>query len=463
MNVDVAIIGSGPGGYVAALRAKQLGLNVLCIEKEPSLGGTCLNVGCIPSKALLQSTEYYEKVLKEGKQHGIDCRDLSANLLQMMKRKAEIVKGLTEGIAGLFKRHGVAHLAGQARFISDHQLEVLRGSDRTLVDAKNVILATGSEPISLPFLPFDEKIVLSSTGALSLAEVPKKMIVIGAGAIGLELASVYRRLGAEIIVVEMLDRIAPAMDLGVSKQFQRILEKQGFLFHLSTKVTGAKIGKKDISLSLVKDNQTSELKADLVLVAIGRRPFTQGLGLHEAGIQTNPAGFVQVDSSFRTSRPHVFAIGDLIEGPMLAHKASEEGIAVAEIIAGKAHHLNYLAIPNVIYTWPEVASVGFTEEEARKSGLEIKIGSYPFKGNPRARCSGEEDGFVKVIGEAKSGRLIGMHILGAHASEMIGEGMIAIEKKATLEDLARAPHAHPTLSEAIREAALSALGRVLHM
>lgn len=454
---DLIVIGSGPGGYVAALRAAQKGMRVLCVEKDPTFGGTCLNVGCIPSKALLHSSELYHNVAVHAKENGVELSDLKVNLAQMMGRKEKIVGGLTQGIAFLFKKQKVETLCGEARLVSPNRIRV--GEEEVEADA--ILLATGSEPIALPFLPFDEKRVLSSTGALSLPKVPKKMILIGAGVIGLELGSVYRRLGAEIEVIELLDRVTPTLDREISKATQQILTKQGLIFHLGTKVIGASLDAKSISLEL--DREPKTVSADVVLIAIGRRPFSKGLGLEELGVQKDPVGRVIVDGSFRTSVPSIYAIGDLIDGPMLAHKASEEGIAAVDGIAGQSAEINYLAIPNVMYTSPEVAGVGMTEEEAKEAGLSLLIGKVPFKAIPRARCTGEEEGFVKLIGERSSDRLIGLHIIGANASEMIHEGVMALKKKATLKEIAEASHAHPTLSEAIKEAALLARGEGLHL
>lgn len=460
---DLVVIGSGPGGYVAAVRAAQLGFKTACIEKDKTLGGTCLNVGCIPSKALLSTSEHYEWILKESASHGIDAKEVSYSLEKMMQRKNQVVKGLTDSVAILFKKYGISSIQGTARLTSSHLIEVDGPEGKQVVEAANIILATGSEPTPLPFLPFDEKSVLSSTGALSLERVPQKLLVIGAGVIGVELASVYNRLGSKVILIEMLDTICPAMDHAISRMLLQTLKKQGLEFHLGAKVLKAEKGKKEVTLTVEENGQQVDYVADAVLVAVGRRPYTTGLNLKEFGVDVTAKGFVVVDGNFRTSIPHIYAIGDIIEGPMLAHRASEEGIAAAEIIAGQKPHINYLAIPNVIYTHPEAAAVGMTETEARAAGLQLKVGQCQFRANARARCTGDVDGVVKVIGESSTGRLVGMHILGSAASEMIGEGVIAMERKATLEELGRASHAHPTLSESIKEACLQALGKSIHI
>lgn len=457
-HYDLIVIGSGPGGYVAAIRAAQNHMKVACVEKESTLGGTCLNVGCIPSKALLHSTEYYHRIAKEGKIHGIEAPDLRFDLKQMMERKESIVAGLVKGIGFLFKKNGVEWIRGEAALTSATTVQV---GEKTY-EAKQILLATGSFPIPLPFLPFDEKRVLSSTGALSLPQVPKRMLIVGAGVIGLELGSVYQRLGAQIEVVELMDRVIPNFDREISKQVFHILQKQGFAIHLNVKVTKGSVNKQ-VKLTFTSKEGEHEVEGDVVLVSIGRRPFVKGLGLEKVGVTQDSQGRVIVDGHFRTSIPTIFAIGDLVDGPMLAHKASEEGIAVVDWLAGTKANVNYLAIPNVMYTWPEVASVGMTEEEAKEAGLELLIGKVPFKAIPRARCSGDEEGMVKIIGEKKSHRLIGLHIIGPNASEMIHEGVLGIEKKMTLQDIGHASHAHPTSSEAIKEAALVALGQAVHL
>lgn len=443
MDFDVIVIGSGPGGYVAAVRCAQLGLKTACIEKNSTLGGTCLNVGCIPSKTLLQSSEEYAWITKKAAESGINVTQASYDFSKMMKRKDEIVKGLVDSVASLFKRHNIERINGAATFIGANEVEV-SGKKYT---AKNFILATGSEPIQLPFLPFNEKTIISSTGALSLPKVPESLAVIGGGVIGVELASVYNRLGSKVTVIEMMDTLCPGMDKTITKALLQSLKKQGIEFQLGAQVKSAQGTRLNLG--------DKSLDANIVLVAVGRRPYSKGLGLEKIGIDK-----IEVDSCFRTKHPHIFAIGDLIPGPMLAHRAMEEGIAVAEFIAGKKPLVNYMTIPNVVYTHPEVATVGYTEEEAK--GMELLIGTAYFKGNARARCAGDTDGLVKVIGEKNSGRLIGLHIIGPHASEMIGEGVAAIEKKMKVNELAHMVHAHPTLTEAIKEAAEAAAGWPIH-
>lgn len=457
-HYDVAIIGSGPGGYVAAIRCAQLGLKTCCIEKRATLGGVCLNVGCIPSKALLHSSELYWKLQKEAASHGIHMKELSFDFSETMARKEKVVLGFTKGIEGLFKKNKVDWIQGTAKLKNAHEIEV--GAE--VIAADSIILATGSEPIELPFLPFDEKKILSSTGALSLQQIPKKLLVVGAGVIGVELGSVYQRLGSEVVFIEFLDRICPAFDLALSKGLQKSLTAQGMTFHLSHKVLKADISE-TISLSVESPSGPLTFSSDAVLVAVGRKPVSKNLGLEAAGIQPDSKGFIPIDAAFRTSQPHIFAIGDLVEGPMLAHKASEEGIAVAELIAGHRPTLDYFSIPNVIYTYPEVASVGLTEEEVKKHGLSYKSATFPFKANSRARCTGEEEGFVKILAEEKTHRILGVHILGAHASELIAEAVFAVASRSTVDQLAETCHAHPTLSETLKEAALAVFKAPIHL
>ncbi|MDJ0652133.1 MAG: dihydrolipoyl dehydrogenase [Simkaniaceae bacterium] len=453
-SFDLIVIGAGPGGYVAAIRAAQLGLKTACIDKEKALGGTCLNSGCIPSKCLLHSSEMYADILHNAKAHGIEASP-QVNFSQMMKRKGEVMSGLNRGIAALFKKNKVTSMTGAATFKDPHTLTV-GGMEYS---AKNFILATGSEPIPLPFLPFDEKTILSSTGALTLQEVPKKIIIVGAGIIGVELGSVYSRLGTEVHFVEFLDKICPTLDAAISKTLQQTLTKQGLTFHLSSKVASGEITKSGVTL-LIEGG--AFLRADKVLLAIGRRPYTQNLGLETVQIRPDKRGFIPIDANFRTTQPHIYAIGDLVDGPMLAHKASEEGYAVAELLAGKMPHIDYIAMPSVVYTHPEVGAVGLTEQEAKAKNIPIKIGQFPFKANSRARCVGDDLGFVKLIAHAQTQTLIGAHIISAHAGELIAEATLALQTGATAFDLAHSCYAHPTLSEALKEAALALIAQPIH-
>ncbi len=454
MEFDVVVIGAGPGGYVAAIRAAQLGFKVACIDKRGEPGGTCLNTGCIPSKTLLHASELYWRMSKEAARFGIQAEKVSFKLSEMMTRKQSVIKGFNEGILGLFKKNKVTYLKEAAKILTPTSLQL----SQDVIQTKFIILATGSEPIALPFLPFDEKRVVSSTGALAFEHVPKKLLVIGAGIIGVELGSVYSRLGAHVEFIEFLDKICPTLDDDISKELQRILTSQGMTFHLSSKVTGAEIS----SQSVLIKTSTQDMTADAVLVAVGRRPYTQTLGLEALGITPNAKGFIAVDGQFRTTVSNIFAIGDIIDGPMLAHKASEEGMAVAEIIAGKSPKIEYMAIPNVVYTEPEVGAVGLTESEAKALNLSYNVASCAFKVNSRAKCNGEEEGFVKVLSDKTTDKILGMHIIGAHASELIAEGCLAIQKKLTALDLAQTPCAHPTLSEAIKEACLALHKKAIH-
>ncbi len=467
-SYDLAIIGAGPGGYVAAIRAGQLGLRTVCIDRRAELGGTCLNVGCIPSKALLQSTENWTSLVAHGADHGIDAKGAKVDFDKIMQRKVGIVTSFCQGIKGLFKKNKVDQLTGHAKLKSANEislLDVATGKEKEVVRAKNIILATGSDSVALPFLPVDEERIVTSTGALSLKKVPKRLVVIGGGVIGVELGSVYARLGSEVHVVEMLDMICPGMDRHVREGLHALLKKQGLHFHLSTKVLGADVGKKSIALSIEPQGGKPEtLECDVAMVSVGRRPFSENLGLDVVGVRKDSRGFVEIDDSFRTSVPNIYAVGDLVPGPMLAHKASEEGVAVVEMLAGNHPHVSYMAIPSVVYTSPEAAGVGFTEEQAREAGLDLMVGKFPFKASSRARCVGVDDGFVKVIGDKKSGRLLGMHILGHMAGELIATGVLAMEQNALVADLCGLPAAHPTLSESIKEAALAAYhGKAIHI
>ncbi len=462
-SFDLAVIGAGPGGYVAAIRAAQLGLRVALIEKEASLGGTCLNVGCIPSKALLESSELYYQATHAFPAHGITTGRVSFDLAKMMARKDQVVDELTKGIGMLMKKNKIKVLRGWGRLAGEGRVVVGKDDGNEEIEAKNILLAMGGVPIELPFLPFDGKHIVTSTEALSFERVPEHLVVVGAGAVGLELGSVWSRLGARVTVIEMLPKIVPFADRQVSKALEKSLTKQGLAFRLKSKVTGAEIEGDAIKVTVQKEKDESELvTCDKLLVAIGRRPLTEGVGLEEAGVRTDPSGRIEVDDRLQTSVPGVYAVGDLVQGPMLAHKAEEEGVAVAEQIAGKPGHVNYQAIPSVVYTWPEVAQVGMTEEEAKDQGLPIKSGRSYFKANARAKCMGEEDGLVKVISHADTDRLLGIHILGPHASEMIAEAVTAFEFGGSAEDVGRSVHAHPTLSEAIKEAALAVERRQIH-
>ncbi|MGH7458672.1 MAG: dihydrolipoyl dehydrogenase [Longimicrobiaceae bacterium] len=455
---DLIVLGGGPGGYVAAIRAAQLGMKVSCVEKEPALGGTCLRVGCIPSKALLDSTELYHQLREKAAVHGISSGDISIDVAAMMERKDGVVDQLTRGVAGLFKKNKIEWVKGFGQLNSADTVEVESGESGRTLKGKNVLLATGSVPVELPFLKFDGKKVVDSTGALSLERVPEQLVVIGGGYIGLELGSVWLRLGSRVTVLEMLDTIMPGMDAEVVKETAKVLKKQGFEIRTGTKVTGADSKGKRVKVEVEGGDPIS---ADVVLVAVGRRAYTEGMGFEEAGIRLEH-GFIQVDDRYRTGVANVYAIGDAIGGKMLAHKAEEEGVAAVENMAGGRGRVNYDAIPGVVYTWPEAASVGLTEEEARERGR-VKVGRFPFAANGRAKAMGEADGFVKVIADAESDRLLGLHILGPRASDLIAEAALAVEFEASAEDIALSVHAHPTLPEAVKEAALAAHGRVIHL
>jgi dihydrolipoamide dehydrogenase len=458
---DVIIIGSGPGGYVCAIRAAQLGLKVACVEKMPTLGGTCLNIGCIPSKALLQSSEEFEKTKHALKDHGVLVEGVKLDLARMQARKTEVVSANTKGVELLFRKNKITWLKGTGRITAPGSVDV----GGTSYAAKNIVIATGSDSVPLPGVTVDEKRIVTSTGALELDKVPGHLVVIGAGVIGLELGSVWRRLGAEVTVIEFLDHIVPGMDTEIATAFQRILQKQGLKFRLSMKVTSASPGADGVSLTAepVKGGAAETIAADIVLVSIGRRPYTDGLGLEAAGVDLDERKRVKTDAHYATNVPGIYAIGDVIAGPMLAHKAEDEGVALAEILAGQAGHVNYGAIPSVVYTWPEVASVGQTEEELKAGGVAYTVGKFPFTANGRARAMGDTDGFVKILADKATDRLLGAHIIGPDAGTLIAELTTAIEFGASAEDVARICHAHPTLSEAVKEAALAAEGRALHI
>lgn len=455
---DVVIIGSGPGGYVCAIRAAQLGLKTALIEKEKTLGGTCLNIGCIPSKALLESSEHYENALHSFTSHGIKLSNVELDLPTMLGRKEKVVKELTQGIAFLMKKNKVEVFKGTGRVASPNSVEVKNeAGETTKLETKNIVLASGSVPVELPFLKFDETKVVSSTGALSLKQVPKQLVVIGAGVIGLELGSVWKRLGAEITVIEYANKICGTLDTGIATQFQKVLSKQGIKFLLEKKVTGAQVTDKGVTLTFegVTDGTKGEIKADVVLVAIGRKAFSDGLGIKELGVEQDKAGRVVVNSQYQTNIPSIRAIGDLITGPMLAHKAEEEGVAVAEYLAGKHGHVNYDTVPSVIYTWPEVACVGLSEDQLKEKNIPYVVGAFPFAANGRAKALGYTEGQVKILAHKETDKILGVHILGPRASEIIAEAVIAMEFGSSSEDLARSFHAHPTLAETIREAALA--------
>ncbi len=466
MAYDLIVIGTGPGGYVCAIRAAQLGLKVAVVEKDKTFGGTCLNVGCIPSKALLHASHSFEHAGHQFEAMGIKVGKPKLDLAAMQKFKETGVDGNVKGVAFLFKKNKVDPFVGRGRIVAPGQVEVMAedGSKQTL-ETKAIVIATGSDVARLRGIEIDEKRVVSSTGALALDKVPEKMLVVGAGVIGLELGSVWRRLGSEVVVVEFLDRILPGMDLEVAKQFQRILQKQGMTFKLAHKVSAvANSGKRlQATVEPAAGGAGETIEADVVLVSVGRVPFTEGLGLDEAGVKKDNRGRVVVDAHFQTNVSGIYAIGDVIAGPMLAHKAEDEGVAAAEIIAGQAGHVNYDVIPNVIYTFPEVASVGKSEEELKEAGITYNVGKFPFTANGRAKVNMETDGFVKILADSKTDRVLGVHIVGSDAGNMIAEAAIAMEFGASSEDIARTCHAHPTLTEAVKEAALAVEKRAIHI
>ncbi len=467
MSYDLIVIGTGPGGYVCAIRAAQLGLATAVVEKRETFGGTCLNIGCMPSKALLHASEMFAEARDHFAEMGIGVPAPTLDLPKMMAFKDEGVDGNTKGVAFLLKKNRVDTYRGTATIKGVGQVEIA-GEDGSnqLIETKNIVIATGSEVSPLRGVKIDETIVVSSTGALSLSAVPKKLVVVGGGVIGLELGSVWRRLGAEVTVVEYLDRILPGMDGEVAKQFQRILQKQGFAFRLSTKVTGVETSGTGAKVTVAPaegEGASEVLNADIVLVATGRYAYTAGLGLADLGVKTDARGRVEIDSHFSTNVTGIYAIGDVVAGPMLAHKAEDEGLAVAEIIAGKAGHVNYEVIPSVVYTFPEVASVGKTEEELQGAGTGYNVGKFPFTANGRAKVNKTTDGFVKILADAATDRVLGVHIVGVDAGNLIAEAALAMEFGASSEDIARTCHAHPTLTEAIKEAALAVDKRAIHM
>ena len=460
-NFDAIVIGGGPGGYVCAIRLAQLGFKTACIESRGTLGGTCLNIGCIPSKNLLSMSDYYYKALKNFSSIGIEIKKINLNLSKMMQNKEKSVSVLTKGIEFLFKKNKVTYIKGTASLKSNNEVVVKENNKNTVYGTKNIIISTGSLPVSLPGIDFDEKQIVSSTGALSLKAIPKKMIIVGGGYIGLEMGSIWARLGSEIHVIEFLDHIIPGMDLDISKEFQKVLTKQGIKFLLETKVD--KIVKQKNSVNVFTSGKNKKkFNCDVVLISVGRKPNSTGLNLEKNKIKLDKQKRIEVDKKFNTSVPNIFAIGDVIKGNMLAHKAEEEGIAVAEIIAGQTGHVNYDTIPGVIYTTPEVASVGKTEEQLRKEKINYKIGKFPFMANSRAKAVNESEGFVKILADQVTDKVLGVHIIGPHAGELIAEVALAMEFGASAEDIARTCHAHPTYSEAIKEAALAVDKRAIH-
>lgn len=461
---DVVVIGSGPGGYVSALRCAQLGLKTALIEKYNTLGGTCLNVGCIPSKALLDSSEHFHNAQHNFTDHGIEISGLKANLAQMISRKNEVVSQTCAGVKFLMDKNKVTVYHGLGSFVDANIIQI-SGEQNTQISGKNIIIATGSKPNYFPGMEPDKKRIITSTEALNMTEIPKKMLVIGGGVIGLELGSVYARLGATVEVIEFAPSILPTMDAGVGKEFTKILKKEGFKFHLEHKVLGVKNKGKHVELTAEnKKGEVVTLEADYCLVAVGRKPYTEGLGLEKAGVQMNQRGQIEINDSLQTSQAHIYAIGDVVRGAMLAHKAEEEGVFVAEKIAGQHPHINYNLIPGVVYTWPEIAAVGKTEEELKAAGISYKVGSFPIKALGRARASMDTSGFVKILADSQTDEILGVHMIAARAADLIMEAVTAMEYRASAEDIARICHGHPTYSEAIKEAALAATAdRALHV
>ena len=460
---DAVVIGGGPGGYVCAIRLAQLGKKTACIESRGSLGGTCLNVGCIPSKSLLNLSENYQKA-KNFDKIGIEIGSLKLNLPKMMKNKEKAVTVLTKGIEFLFKKNKVTYFKGMGSLIGSNEISVISSDNKKEnIEAKNIILATGSEAVSIPGIEFDEEKIVSSTGALSLKKIPKKLVIVGGGYIGLEMGSVWSRLGSEVQVVEFLDHITPGMDKEISHEFQKLLKKQGINFNLKTKVETITKNNNLVKINTIDDQgNKKQLDCDVVLISVGRKPNTNNLNLDTVGVQKDEKGRIKINNKFQTNIKNIYAIGDVIEGPMLAHKAEEEGIAVAEIIAGQSGHVNYDIIPGVIYTSPEVASIGKTEEQLKELKTDYKVGKFPFMANSRAKAIDEPEGFVKILADSKTDRVLGVHMIGPHAGELIAEMAVAMEFGASSEDIARTCHAHPTFSEAVKEAALSVDKRQIH-
>lgn len=462
---DVTIIGSGPGGYVAAIRCAQLGFKTALIERYQTLGGTCLNVGCIPSKAMLDSSEHYHNATHTFATHGIEVKEVKANLAQMIKRKSEVVKQTCDGINFLMKKNKVTVFHGHGSFASKNTVSIKGEKGETMIESGKIIIATGSKPFSLPGIEIDKKRIITSTEALELKEIPKHLILVGGGVIGLELGSVYARLGSKVSVVEYADGIIPTMDKSLGKELQKSLSKLGIEFYLNHKVTGAKSTAKEVTVTAEnKEGKAVEFKADYCLVALGRKPYTDNLGLDKAGVKVDAKGKVEVDDHLQTNVAGIYAIGDVVRGAMLAHKAEEEGTFVAEVIAGQKPHINYNLIPGVVYTWPEVAAVGYTEEQLKEKGKKYKVGNFPFKASGRARASMDTDGFVKVLADADTDEILGVHMIGPRTADMIAEAVIAMEFRASAEDITRASHAHPTFTESFKEACLDATGkRAIHI
>ena len=459
---DVTVIGGGPGGYVCAIRLSQLGLKTACIESRGTLGGTCLNIGCIPSKSLLNLSENFHKA-KNFEKLGIETGEIKLNLEKMMKNKDKAVTVLTKGVEFLFKKNKVTYFKGAGSFKNQNQISIINNKEKTTIETKNTIISTGSEPVSLRGIEFDEEKILSSTGSLSISKLPKKMVVVGGGYIGLEMGSVWSRLGTEVQVIEFLDHITPGMDKEISTEFMKILKKQGIKFELKTKVEKITKSKNGVIIeTFSKEGKKNKFEADVVLISVGRKPYTKNLNLEKIGVELDKRGSVKVNKNFQTNIKNIYAIGDVIEGPMLAHKAEEEGIAVAELISGQSGHVNYDTIPSVVYTSPEVASIGKTEEQLKGKGIKYKIGKFPFSANSRAKAIDESEGFVKILADSTTDKVLGVHIIGQHAGEMIAEMSVAMEFGASSEDIARTCHAHPTFSEAIKEAALSVEKRQIH-
>ena len=460
---DLVVIGGGPGGYVAAIRASQLGMKVACVEMRGTLGGTCLNVGCIPSKHLLHASHAFHEAKHGFAKLGVVTKGVALDLNQMMSSKNEVVSGLTQGIEFLFKKNKVDYVQGRGEILGPGKVKVALDKGERILDTKHILIATGSESTPLPGVVVDEKKIVTSTGALDLKKVPKKLVVIGGGVIGLEMGVVWRRLGAEVEVIEFLDKILPTMDAELSKTMQRTLKKQGFSFRLGTKVTGAKTTRSGVNLTVepAKGGKVEQVEADVVLVSIGRRPYTRGLGLEKVGVETD-RGKIKINSHYQTNVAGIWAIGDVVDGPMLAHKAEDEGVVAVELMSGQAGHIDYDCIPSVVYTDPEVASVGRTEEELKAQGLDYKVGKFPFQANSRARASGGGDGFVKILADSDTDQVLGAHIIGPDAGTLIAEIALGMEFGASSEDIARTCHAHPTLNEAVKEAALAVEGRQIH-